>query len=126
MTDAGSELANVTLSIVSNNTALPFGMLNIYLHEKHVLLEEEVDFTTEVSHMKGASGVNTHSRVFVTGKNDQAVNDLDKYMRQTTDPNLLRVARKEQKRKGLSLFINSKACFNVTRLMPIQDLMKEW
>ena len=77
-------------------------MLNTYLHEKHVPVEEHLPVGVKDTHEHGSSGEGTRRQVAATNMDDQAVNDLDKCMRQKTDAHLLRVARKEQKCKHFS------------------------
>ena len=81
-----------------NNMSAPTGMLNTYLLEKHVPVEERLTVRTQDGHPIGFPGGATVPKVAAKNKGNQAVKDLDKYMRQTTDPKLLSVARMEQKR----------------------------
>ena len=82
---------------MSHKASVPSGMLNVYLHGKHAVAEEHVAAAASAQKQGQHQPSREATDNAKTRAGGQAVNDLDKHMREITHPRTLRKARKMQK-----------------------------
>ncbi len=84
---------------MSISASTPSGMLNAYIHESHTPVEEFLASDSQAKRDQDDLHGAPQSQTTSANKEARAVSDLDKCMRQKTDPPLLKIAHEGQNRK---------------------------